>query len=322
MARDQVPGHVLYGRGEARVRRGGARRSPADGLQPLARRAPAGARTGAVARSVQLPARGEAALEPRGLAVRIRVLAAAGGARGRARRGTCSSCSASSARAASRRSGSGRSARLAGPRSPAGSPSRSRPTCRRSGAPAICWRGWRCCCRCRCTGRAGEEGIGLVARARRRGARLDAALGPAAPRAGGDPVLRRLRARPVAVGRSAGRARARRRAARRTRSPCAGTTGASGRRSTRSSTTRRACRASSRATRKCSKQIVYLGWTVLVLAIAGLVALVLRRRWGMALVLGLGALVPILFALGANLPGYELLWRHLPGSSTRACRSG
>jgi peptidoglycan/LPS O-acetylase OafA/YrhL len=59
--------------------------------------------------------------------------------------------------------------------------------------------------------------------------------------------------------------------------------------------------------------IVYVGWTVAVLAVAGLVALVLRRRWGMALVLGLGALIPILFALGGNLPGYHFIWEHVPG---------
>ena len=59
--------------------------------------------------------------------------------------------------------------------------------------------------------------------------------------------------------------------------------------------------------------IVYVGWTVAVLAAAGLVLLVLRRRWGMALVLGLGALIPILFALGGNLPGYEFVWAHVPG---------
>jgi hypothetical protein len=53
--------------------------------------------------------------------------------------------------------------------------------------------------------------------------------------------------------------------------------------------------------------------TVVGLALAGLIVLVLRRRLGLALVLGLGALIPILFALGANLPGYETLWRHLPG---------
>ncbi len=59
--------------------------------------------------------------------------------------------------------------------------------------------------------------------------------------------------------------------------------------------------------------IVYVGWTVAVLALAGLVALILRRRWGMALVLGLGALIPILFALGGNLPGYHFIWAHVPG---------
>ena len=59
--------------------------------------------------------------------------------------------------------------------------------------------------------------------------------------------------------------------------------------------------------------IVYVGWTVAVLAVAGLVALILRRRWGMALVLGLGALIPILFSLGGNLPGYHFIWEHVPG---------
>jgi hypothetical protein len=64
---------------------------------------------------------------------------------------------------------------------------------------------------------------------------------------------------------------------------------------------------------KLLEQMVYLGWSVLLLAIAGLVALLLRRRWGMATVLGLGAIVPILFALGSHTPGYETLWRHVPG---------
>ena len=85
MAQCQALGHVLHGRGQARLRRGGARRSPADELQPLARRAPTRARAGAVARPIQLPARGQAALEPRRLAVRIRVLAAPGSARDGAR---------------------------------------------------------------------------------------------------------------------------------------------------------------------------------------------------------------------------------------------
>jgi hypothetical protein len=59
--------------------------------------------------------------------------------------------------------------------------------------------------------------------------------------------------------------------------------------------------------------IVYLGWTVLAAAVVGLGLLLARRRWGLSLVLGGGALVPVLFALGSNLPGYELLWRHMPG---------
>ena len=37
----------------------------------------------------------------------------------------------------------------------------------------------------------------------------------------------------------------------------------------------------------------------------------------LALVLGLGALVPCLLALGSNLPGYGLLWRNTPLHSTR-----
>ena len=61
------------------------------------------------------------------------------------------------------------------------------------------------------------------------------------------------------------------------------------------------------------EQMVYLGWSVAILALVGLISLLLRRRWGMATVLGLGALVPILFALGSHTPGYETLWRHLPG---------
>jgi hypothetical protein len=61
------------------------------------------------------------------------------------------------------------------------------------------------------------------------------------------------------------------------------------------------------------ERVVYIGLTVVGLAIAGLIVLIARRRLGLALVLGLGALIPILFALGSNLPGYEILWRHLPG---------
>ena len=50
---------------------------------------------------------------------------------------------------------------------------------------------------------------------------------------------------------------------------------------------------------------VYLGWTVQLIALAGLAVLLSQRRWGLSLALGLGALVPMLFALGANLAGYH-----------------
>ncbi len=69
------------------------------------------------------------------------------------------------------------------------------------------------------------------------------------------------------------------------------------------------------------ERFVYLGWLLPVIAIAGLGCLWFRdtvsfsRR--LALVLGLGALVPSLLALGANLPGYGLLWRNTPFHSTR-----
>jgi hypothetical protein len=61
------------------------------------------------------------------------------------------------------------------------------------------------------------------------------------------------------------------------------------------------------------EKFIYLGWTVVALGLAGLVSLVLWERYGMATVLGLGALIPILFALGSNLPGYHTVWRILPG---------
>jgi hypothetical protein len=61
------------------------------------------------------------------------------------------------------------------------------------------------------------------------------------------------------------------------------------------------------------EQFVYLGWSVLGLALVGLALLLLSGRRALAVVLGIGAVVPSLLALGANLPGYETLWRHLPG---------
>ena len=51
------------------------------------------------------------------------------------------------------------------------------------------------------------------------------------------------------------------------------------------------------------EELVFVGRLVPVLALVGLWSV--RRQRGLALVLGLGALLPVLLALGANLPGYE-----------------
>lgn len=61
-----------------------------------------------------------------------------------------------------------------------------------------------------------------------------------------------------------------------------------------------------------SEQFVYLGWLTPLAAIAGLVLLVRARRFGLAALLGLGALVPILLALGTRLPLYSAIWHALP----------
>jgi hypothetical protein len=64
------------------------------------------------------------------------------------------------------------------------------------------------------------------------------------------------------------------------------------------------------------EELVFVGWLTPLLALVGLVAI--RHERGLAVVLGLAALVPCLLALGANLPGYETLWRTVPGlDSTR-----
>ena len=69
------------------------------------------------------------------------------------------------------------------------------------------------------------------------------------------------------------------------------------------------------------ERFAYLGWLLPVAAVAGLGCLCFRNTISsgrrLALVLGLGALVPCLLALGANLPGYGLLWRNTPLHSTR-----
>jgi hypothetical protein len=68
----------------------------------------------------------------------------------------------------------------------------------------------------------------------------------------------------------------------------------------------------SRDARHGFESFVFLGWLVPLLALTG-IGLLARERRRLALVLGLGAVLPVLLALGANLPLYEPLWRHLPG---------
>ena len=58
------------------------------------------------------------------------------------------------------------------------------------------------------------------------------------------------------------------------------------------------------------EEYVFLGWLTPVLALVGLWAI--RRQRGLAVFLGLGAVVPCVLALGASLPLYEPLWKALP----------
>jgi hypothetical protein len=58
------------------------------------------------------------------------------------------------------------------------------------------------------------------------------------------------------------------------------------------------------------ESFVFLGWLTPLLALAGLVLLLLARRFSLALALTLGALVPVLLAFGTNLPLYSFLWHH------------
>lgn len=58
------------------------------------------------------------------------------------------------------------------------------------------------------------------------------------------------------------------------------------------------------------EEFVFVGWLVVPVAAVGLIAI--RRRPGLALCLGLAALVPALLALGANAPLYERLWGVFP----------
>ncbi len=60
-----------------------------------------------------------------------------------------------------------------------------------------------------------------------------------------------------------------------------------------------------------SEEFVYLGWLTLALAVAGL-AVLLRARRGLGILLGLALLVPVLIAFGTNLPLYAPLRSLVP----------
>ncbi len=60
-----------------------------------------------------------------------------------------------------------------------------------------------------------------------------------------------------------------------------------------------------RHARHGSETFVFLGWLTPLVAIAGLVFLFLRRTYGLAILLGLAAVLPILLALGTNTPLYR-----------------
>ena len=60
------------------------------------------------------------------------------------------------------------------------------------------------------------------------------------------------------------------------------------------------------------EQFAFVGWLTPLLAIAGFVLLARSGRWGLAAVLGLGVVVPVVLALGTNTPLYEPLWHALP----------
>jgi hypothetical protein len=61
-----------------------------------------------------------------------------------------------------------------------------------------------------------------------------------------------------------------------------------------------------------SEQFVFLGWATPHVALAGLVLLLRARRFALAALLGLGAVVPIVLALGTRTPVYSAIWHALP----------
>jgi len=67
-----------------------------------------------------------------------------------------------------------------------------------------------------------------------------------------------------------------------------------------------------RSPRGNAERFAYLGWLTPIAATAGLVLLWRGRERALALVLGLGAAIPVLLALGTTTPLYEPLWHAFP----------
>ena len=61
-----------------------------------------------------------------------------------------------------------------------------------------------------------------------------------------------------------------------------------------------------------SEQFVFLGWATPLVALAGLLLLIRARRYSLAAILGVGAIVPLVLALGTRTPFYSALWHALP----------
>ena len=61
-----------------------------------------------------------------------------------------------------------------------------------------------------------------------------------------------------------------------------------------------------------SEQFVFLGWLTPLAALAGLVLLLHARRYALAALLGLGAVIPIALGLGTHTAVYSPLWHALP----------
>ena len=61
-----------------------------------------------------------------------------------------------------------------------------------------------------------------------------------------------------------------------------------------------------------SEQFVFIGWATPIAALVGLALLLRARRFGLAVLLGLGALVPMLLAVGTRLPLYSVVWHAFP----------